>query len=54
MSELCPEAVCRSDMPPWCHLSDNPCCDDPDLECDFFIGYLHEVLYGDKTIGKEV
>jgi len=52
---LCPEAVQsrhNPDGPPLCNLNNRkPCAGDPDLECDWFIGYLHDTLYGDKRIG---
>lgn len=55
MTELCPQAIGpglppRDDRPILCDLNNRkPCVDDPDLECDYFINYLHEVLHGDKT-----
>ena len=51
---LCPEAVSRGDAPPLCNLNNlKQCCGDPDLECDHFINYLQDKLYGDKTIATQ-
>ena len=51
---LCPEAISQGDAPPVCNLNNGkPCVGDPDLECDYFIGYLHESIYGDKTIAGQ-
>ncbi len=48
---LCPEAKQLEHGVVWCELGDCPCAGDPDLECDYFRGYLREVQYGDKRIG---
>ena len=51
-TSLCPAAV-NNDYPPvGCTMFDHDCVSDPDLECDFFIGYLHNVLFGDKRVHR--
>ncbi len=49
-TSLCPAAVNTDHPPAGCTMFDHDCVSDPDLECEWFIGYLHNVLFGDKTI----
>ncbi|KKM24922.1 hypothetical protein LCGC14_1600160 [marine sediment metagenome] len=48
-TSLCP-AVDNTAHPIGCTMFDHDCVDDPDLECEWFIGYLHNVLFGDKRV----
>ncbi len=52
-TSLCPAAVNTDNPPVGCTMFDHDCVDDPDLECEWFIGYLHNVLFGDKTIHNQ-